>query len=243
MNKRKQNTARLPRTARAVAAPHTSPAATEQTREYARIFEPSTSNLARRRILRCRLSIAYTSNGRGQLSAVQGLGNRARGANQIFEELGLKRLASMSIRRRSVWIARLSRTEGAGTGTVRLIGREFRALATLLHRSGIRTRPPHPRVRAAAGADRDPAPARLRGREQTAWAGPALRDLSLVAARHARKLDAACSARGSSSTGRRLTLRLLRTWERLLSRTRRLKACISMRLVKRSSGTRLIHWR
>jgi len=29
----------------------------------------------------------------------------ARGANQTFEELGLRRLASMSFRRRSVWIA------------------------------------------------------------------------------------------------------------------------------------------
>ena len=68
-------------------------------------------NLARRRILRCRLSIAYTPNRGGQLSAVQGLGNRAHramlfwGANQTFEELGLERLASMSFRRRSVWIA------------------------------------------------------------------------------------------------------------------------------------------
>src|SRR5438128_824004 len=39
-------------------------------------------------------------------------------------------------------------------------------------------------------ADRDPAPARPRGREQTARACPALRDLSVVATRHARKLDA-----------------------------------------------------
>ena len=42
------------------------------------------------------------------------------------------------------------------------------------------------------GADRDPAPARPRAREQTARPGPALRNLSLVAARHARKLDAVC---------------------------------------------------
>src|ERR1700758_1676358 len=98
----------------------------------------------------------------------------------------------MSFRRRSVWIAwlLLNRRCWNCRGTVRLIGREFRALATLLHRSGTRTRPPHPRARAAAGADRDPAPARPRGREQTAGAGPALRDLSLVAARHARKLGA-----------------------------------------------------
>ena len=60
----------------------------------------------------CRLSIAYTSNRGGQLSAVQGLENRARrpmlfwDANQTFEKLGLEtRLASMSFRRRSVWIA------------------------------------------------------------------------------------------------------------------------------------------
>lgn len=46
----------------------------------------------------------YPNRG-GQLSAVRGLGNRARGANQTFEELGLTRLASMSFRRRSVWIA------------------------------------------------------------------------------------------------------------------------------------------
>ena len=39
------------------------------------------------------------------MSAVQGFGNRARGANQTFEELGLRWLASMSFRRRSVWIA------------------------------------------------------------------------------------------------------------------------------------------
>src|ERR1700745_2122245 len=97
----------------------------------------------------------------------------------------------MSFRRRFVWIAWLLPEPKCWNcrGTVRLMGREFRALATLLYRSGTRTRPPHPRVRAAAGADRDPAPARPRGREQTAWAGPALRDLSLVAARHARKLD------------------------------------------------------
>jgi hypothetical protein len=61
--------------------------------------------------LRCRLSIAYTSNRGGQLSGVQGLENRAHratlfwGANQTFEKLGLARLASMSFRRRSVWIA------------------------------------------------------------------------------------------------------------------------------------------
>src|SRR5262245_53474536 len=98
----------------------------------------------------------------------------------------------MNFRRRSVWIARFSLNRRCWNcrGTVRLIEREFRALATLLHRSGTRTRPPHPRFRAAAGADRDPAPARPRGREQTPRAGPALRDLSLVAARHARKLDA-----------------------------------------------------
>ena len=80
-------------------------ATTEQAREYARIFEPATSDLARRRILRYRLSITYSSNRGGQLSAVQGFGNRARGANHTFEELGLGRLASMSFRRRSVWIA------------------------------------------------------------------------------------------------------------------------------------------
>ena len=46
-----------------------------------------------------------------QLSAVQGLENRAHramlfwGANQTFEKSGLARLASMSFRRRSVWIA------------------------------------------------------------------------------------------------------------------------------------------
>src|SRR6201987_3245321 len=98
----------------------------------------------------------------------------------------------MSIRNTSVWSARISLNRRCWNcrGTVRLIKREFRALATLLHRSGTRTRPAYPRVRAAAGADRDPAPARPRGREQTARAGPALRDLSLVAARHARKLDA-----------------------------------------------------
>ena len=45
------------------------------------------------------------SNPEGPLSAVQGYGNRARSANQTFEELGLRRLASMSFRRRSVWIA------------------------------------------------------------------------------------------------------------------------------------------
>ena len=56
-------------------------------------------------ILRCRLSIAYASNRGGQLSAVPGLRNRVWGANQTFEELGLARLASMSFRRRSVWIA------------------------------------------------------------------------------------------------------------------------------------------
>src|SRR5205823_11065885 len=99
---------------------------------------PPRPNLARRRILCCRLRISYTSNRGGQLSAVQGFANRARGANQTFEELGLRRLASMSIRRRSVWIAGLSlnrRCWNCG-GTVRLIGREFRALATILHRSG-----------------------------------------------------------------------------------------------------------
>ena len=75
------------------------------------MFDSPRLNPARRRILRCRLSIAYTSNRGGQLSAVQGLGNRAHGArlfwgaNQTFEELGLARLASMSFRRRSVWIA------------------------------------------------------------------------------------------------------------------------------------------
>jgi hypothetical protein len=52
-----------------------------------------------------------------------------------------------------------------------------------------------------------------------------------------------CSARASSSTGRTAIPRLLITWERLLSRSRRLKACISSRLVRRSSGARLIHWR
>src|SRR6516162_2488024 len=62
-------------------------AATEVTREYARIFEPATSESARRRVLRCRLSVAYTSNSGGPLSAV------------------LRRLTSMSFRRRSVWIA------------------------------------------------------------------------------------------------------------------------------------------
>lgn len=67
---------------------------------------PPRPNLALRRILRCRLSIAYTSNRGRQLSAVQGLGNRAHlFSNQTFEELGLARLASMSFRRRSVWIA------------------------------------------------------------------------------------------------------------------------------------------
>src|SRR4029077_15690753 len=66
---------------------------------------PPCPNLARRGILRCRLSIAYTPNRGGQLSAVQGFGNRARGANQTFEKLGLSRLASMSFRRRSAWIA------------------------------------------------------------------------------------------------------------------------------------------
>src|ERR1700755_2341902 len=66
---------------------------------------PPRLNLARRHILRCRLSIAYTSNRGGQLGAVQGFGNRARGAHQTFEELGLRRLALMSLRRRSVWIA------------------------------------------------------------------------------------------------------------------------------------------
>src|SRR5262249_36867693 len=72
----------------------------------------------------------------------------------------------------------------------RLIGREFRALAPFSHGWETRPRPPHPRVRAAAGADRDPASTWPRGREQTARASSALRDLSLVAARHARKLDA-----------------------------------------------------
>src|ERR1700757_114635 len=47
----------------------------ESTREYS---NPPRLNLARRRILRCRLSVAYTSNRGGQLSAVQGFGNRAR---------------------------------------------------------------------------------------------------------------------------------------------------------------------
>src|SRR6516165_2163087 len=98
----------------------------------------------------------------------------------------------MSFRRRPVWIAwlLLNRRCWNCRGTVRLIERELRALATLLHRSGTRTRPPHPRVRAAASADRNPAPARPRDREQTAGAGPTLRDLPLVAARHARKLGA-----------------------------------------------------
>src|SRR5215472_6546303 len=66
---------------------------------------PPRLNLAGRHILRCRLSIAYTSNRGGQLSAVQGFGTRARGANQTVAELGLRRLALMSFRRRSVWIA------------------------------------------------------------------------------------------------------------------------------------------
>ena len=66
---------------------------------------PPRPNLARRRILPCRLSIAYTPNRGGQLSAAQGFGNRAWGANQTFEELGLSRLASMSFRRRPAWIA------------------------------------------------------------------------------------------------------------------------------------------
>src|SRR5947207_11066843 len=64
---------------------------------------PPRPNLARRRILRCRLSIAYTSN-RGK-AAERRSRVRARGANQSFEELGLRRLALMSFRRRSVWIA------------------------------------------------------------------------------------------------------------------------------------------
>src|SRR5437868_5756045 len=37
-------------------------ATTEQTREYARIFEPATSEFGSTALLRCRLSIAYTSN-------------------------------------------------------------------------------------------------------------------------------------------------------------------------------------
>ena len=52
-----------------------------------------------------------------------------------------------------------------------------------------------------------------------------------------------CSPRVSSSTGRTFTLRLLSRWERLASRTRCLNACISSRLVKRSSGAREDHWR
>src|SRR5215471_18582709 len=42
--------------------------------------------------------------GEGSWAPFQG-SETARGANQTFEELGLRRLASMSFRRRSVWIA------------------------------------------------------------------------------------------------------------------------------------------
>src|SRR5438552_17303739 len=86
-------------------------AATEQIETTQEFSNSPRLNLARRRILRCRLSIAYTSNRGRQVSAVQGLENRAHGAmlfwdaDQTFEKSGLARLASMSFRRRSGWLA------------------------------------------------------------------------------------------------------------------------------------------
>src|SRR2546421_4799453 len=90
---------------------------------------PPRLNLARRRFCVAGSALHIPRIGGRQLSAVQGL---ARGVRiKASEELGLRRLALMSFRRRSVWTPGFSLNRRCWNcrGTVRLIGREFRALA------------------------------------------------------------------------------------------------------------------
>src|SRR5207302_10115740 len=74
-------------------------AATEQIESTQECSNSPRLNLARRRIFRCRLSIAYTPN-RGRAAE-----RRSRlfwDANQTFEKSGLALLALMSFRRRTI---------------------------------------------------------------------------------------------------------------------------------------------